>query len=129
MSDEVLARIGRFRQAARLVVASPVAVRDRCLALLDIVDMARAEPDPLVRVWAERAVWEECKAFLGMDDFEVTFPLASFGARVRWLRAQGYTACPTCDHRLPTEGELEHWSDLRRQHAEMLAAREGAVSP
>jgi len=124
---DVLARVRRFREAARLAVRADAPVTDRCLALLDIAEMAREEPDPTTRTWAERAIWEESKAFLGMDDTEPAVPNPSFEQKVRALRREGLVRCDRCGHDLPTDDELERWSRMRRQYAETLEAREQAV--
>jgi hypothetical protein len=124
---DVLARVRRFREAARLAVRADAPVRDRCLALLDIADMARDEPDPTIRTWAERAIWEESKAFLGMDDAEPALPNPSFEQKVRALRREGFARCDRCGHDLPTDEELERWSQMRRHYAETLEAREQAL--
>ena len=68
--EHVLGRVRRYREAARMTVRAEASVRERCLALLEIADMARQESDLTIRTWAERAIWEESKAFLGMDDAE-----------------------------------------------------------
>lgn len=128
-ADDVLGRIGRFREAARMAVDSGAEVKDICLALLDLADMARAESDPVVARWSELAIWQEAAGFLGVDDEQPTFPPANFEQRTRRLRADGYTRCPTCLHDLPTDADLERWSRMRSARAEQLAARKGAVRP
>lgn len=89
--------------------------------------MARDEPDPTIRTWAERAIWEESKAFLGMDDAEPALPNPSFEQKVRALRREGFARCDRCGHDLPTDEELERWSQMRRHYAETLEAREQAL--
>lgn len=125
--EDVLARVHRFRQAARLAVEAPASLRDRCLALLEIADMARREPDPTIRTWAERAIWEESKAFLGMDDETLAIPPMSYEAAQRQMRAHGYVECPACRSRLATDVDLDRWSRMRRAEAERLDARKRAV--
>jgi hypothetical protein len=125
--EEILARVHRFREAARGAVRADAPFTDRCLALLDIADMAREEPDLTIRTWAERAIWEESKDFLGMDDAEPALPNPSFERKVRALRREGLVRCDRCGHELPTDDELERWSRMRRQYAETLEAREQAV--
>lgn len=127
-SDEVLARVRRYREAARVAVRTLGADdRDRCLALIEIADMARGEEDPTIRAWGERAIWEESRVFLGMDDREAALPPASFESRVRKLRTDGYVRCPTCSHELPTDDELERWARMRRDAAELRDRREAAL--
>lgn len=116
--DELLARIRRYREAARTTVRTPgVSDRDRCLALLQLADMARDEEDPTIRTWAERATWEEAKGFLGLDDAAPPLPSTSFERKVRTLRHEGLVRCDRCGHDLPTDEER---SSAGRGCAEML---------
>jgi len=124
---DVLARVGRFREAARIAVRADAPFKEICLVLLDLADMARKEPDLTVRTWAERAVWEESRAFLGMDDDAPAVPPVSYEEKVRALRREGLIRCDRCGHDLPTEEQLERWARMRKDHAETLAARERAV--
>lgn len=125
--EHVLGRVRRYREAARMTVRAEASVRERCLALLEIADMARQESDLTIRTWAERAIWEESKAFLGMDDAEPELPHPSFEQRVRALRRKGLIRCDRCGHDLPTDEELERWARLRRHYAELRDVREGAL--
>jgi hypothetical protein len=125
--EDVLARVRRYREAARLTVRADASVKDRCLALLEIGDMAREEPDPTIRTWGEHAIWEEAKGFLGMDDEAPSLPPESYEHRQRRLRLDGYETCPQCFARVATEQDLRRWSELRRAEAERLERRERAV--
>ncbi len=125
---DVLERVREYRLAARLAVrADDHRFQDRCLALVDLAEAARAEPDLTVRTWAERAIWEEAKGFLGMDD-ELPEPIPEpFEAAQRKLRARGLTSCPTCLATLSDERDWERWHQEREDHLKELRRREGAV--
>jgi hypothetical protein len=126
---DVLDRVREYRVAARKIVgASHVPVKRRCLGLLELADAARAEPDPTVRTWAERSIWEESKAFLGMDDEEPPLPPEGYERRQRRLRLQGEETCSRCLSRIAAEEELARWSRLRRDAAERRDAHEGAIT-
>jgi hypothetical protein len=123
-----LARIGQYRKAARIAVqADHAELGERYAALIDLAETARAESDPLVRTWAERAVWEESRIFLGVEDEEHDFPPQNYVRRARALRAEGYESCPRCLSVLATDRDLERWSAMRRAHIEELRVREQAV--
>ena len=125
----VLNRVREYRRAAhKIVEAEWVSVHRRCLGLLELQDAARAEADLTIRTWAERAVWEEAKPFLGVDDGEPTAPPVSYESAQRRLRNQGLEQCPTCRSRLATEEEFARWSRLRLADAERREIREKAVS-
>jgi hypothetical protein len=127
-TDSPLERIREYRRAARMAVqADDHRFQDRCLALIDLAEAARAEPDLLVRTWSERAIWEESKAFLGMDDEEHSFPPEPFERAQRRLRAEGYSTCPTCRSNLATDIDFERWHQQREDHAAELRRREGAL--
>ena len=129
VSDDVLGRIRRYRQVARTVVESNKSVRERCLGLLELVDAAREEPDSTVRHWAEMAIWQESKAFLGIEDeTEPPLPPESYEHRQRRLRLIEEDACSRCFARIATEDELRRWSRMRLQDAELRDARRRAVS-
>ena len=125
---EVLERVREYRAAARMAVeACSHPVTDRLLALMDLSEFARAEPDPLIATWSERAIWEESKAFLGVDDEEHSFPPEPFERAQRKLRAQGYSSCPSCLSNLATDFDLEVWRNQRADHLAGLRRREGAI--
>ena len=127
--EEVLDRVREYRRAARKIVeADWVSVHRRCLGLLDLVDAARSESDPTIRRWAEGAIWEESKRFLGFDDGEPVAPPTSFEAAQRQLRNQGLEQCPTCRSRLATDDDFAHWSRLRLADAQRRDIREKAVN-
>jgi len=127
-TDDVLERIYEYRVAVRAALDhADEDPRQVCLSLLDLVDLARTEDDPVIRTWSERAIFEEAKAFLGVDDEAPALPPTSFERRVRALRAEGYTACPKCLHGLPTDDELARWSRVRTAEAERLRVRNQAV--
>jgi hypothetical protein len=130
LSDDadILDRVREYRSAARLAVRSDESTfQARCLALIDLAEAARAEPDLTVRTWSERAVWEESKAFLGMDDEEHSFPPEPFERAQRSLRAQGYSSCPKCRSSLATDIEFERWHHQREDHLKELRRREEAL--
>jgi hypothetical protein len=127
MSTE-LDRIREYRKATRVVVQADHAARtDRYLALIELAEAARAEPDLLVSTWAQRAIWEESKVFLGVDDGEPDCPPENYERRARALRAEGYERCPRCLSVLATDRDLERWAAMRRAHIEELRVREQAV--
>jgi hypothetical protein len=86
----ILDRVREYRRAARMAVqAEDHRFQDRCLALVDLAEAARAESDPTVRLWSERAVWEESREFLGMGDDLPEAPPEPFEAAQRRLRSRG----------------------------------------
>jgi hypothetical protein len=125
---DILDRVREYRRAARLAVdAVDHRFQDRCLALIDLAEAARAESDPTVRVWSERAIWQESKRFLGVDD-ELPEPVPEpFEAAQRKLRARGLTACPTCLATLSDEHDWERWHHQREDYLSELRRREGAI--
>jgi hypothetical protein len=126
----VLDRVREYRTAARKIVEAEWAtVKRRCLGLLELQDAARAEPDLTVRTWAERAVWEEAKPFLGVGDGEPVAPPRSYEAAQRKLRNQQLERCPTCHASLATEQDFARWARIRKADAERRGAREKAVGP
>lgn len=127
--DVVLERVRQYRVAARKIVqADWVSVRRRCLGLLELQEAARAEPDLVVRTWSERAVWQESRVFLGVDDDEPVPPPRSYEAAQRHLRSRGLEECPTCRSALATEDDFARWSRLRLADAERRQIREKAIS-
>ena len=129
MTDaDVLERVREYRRAARMAVdAHDHRYQDRCLALVDLAEAARAESDLTVRTWAERAIWEESRAFLGMDD-ELPEPVPEpFEAAQRKLHARGLVSCPTCLATLSDERDWERWHHQREDRLKELRRREGAV--
>ncbi len=123
-----LERVRQYRKAARVAVrADHAALSDRYLALIDLAEGARAEPGPVVRRWAELAIWEESRVFLGMADEEHDFPPTHYENRVRALRLEGFDTCPRCLHSLPTDVDFERWRRMRAAHVEELRVREQAV--
>ena len=127
--DDVLDRVRKYRRAARRIVETDwVSVKRRCLGLLELQDAARAEPDLTIRTWAERAVWEEAKPFLGVDDGEPVAPPMSFEAAQRQLRNHGLEQCPTCRSRLATEDDFARWSRLRLAEAQRRDIRQKAIN-
>jgi hypothetical protein len=125
---EVLDRVREYRAAARMAVrADDSPLQSRYLALIDLAEAARTEPDPTVRTWAERAVWEESKRFLGVDDEEHSFPPEPFERAQRKLRAEGYSSCPRCLSVLADDRDFERWRHQRADHEAELQRREGAL--
>jgi hypothetical protein len=128
VSDDVLGRIRRYRQVARTVVESSKTVRERCLGLLELIDAARDEADSTVRHWAEMAIWQESKGFLGVEDENRPLPPESYEHRQRRLRLMGEDTCGRCLARIATEDELRRWNRIRLEQAELRNARRGAVT-
>ena len=127
MSAE-LDRVREYREAARLAVRADTATfQSRCLALIDLAESARNEPDPLIRTWGERAIWEEAKSFLGVDDEQPEAPGEHYEAAQRKLRARGYGMCPECLTPLADESDLVRWRRMREVHIAETERREGAV--
>jgi hypothetical protein len=127
--EEILKRVHEFRVAARTIVeAVHVDERRRELGLVDLHEMAHAEPDLTVRTWSERAIWQEAKGFLGMDDEQPALPPEGYERRQRRLRQEGLETCPACFARIATEEELRRWSELRRAEVERLERHERAVT-
>jgi hypothetical protein len=125
--EEVLAQIREYRSAARRIVeADHVSVKRRCLGLLELVDAARSESDPIVRAWSERSIWEEAREFLGVDDGQPVPPLG-YEAAQRAMRAQGYSSCPHCHSVLATDVDLARWARIRVADAERRDARTKAI--
>jgi hypothetical protein len=125
---EILDRVREYRVAARMTVrAEDHPFQTRCLLLVDLAEAARAEQDPTVRTWSERAIWEESKGFLGMDD-ELPEPVPEpFERAQRKLHALGLTSCPTCLSTLATDLDFEIWRNRREDYLRALRRREGAV--
>jgi hypothetical protein len=126
MSAEV-DRVKRYGEAARLATSAAASLHDRYLALLDLVDMANEEPDPVVSHWARIAIWTESKSFLGMDDEEPEAPGEPFEAAQRRLRARGYGMCPVCLGPLADESDFARWRSMRQAHIEEVERRERAI--
>ena len=127
MNDHLLARVREYRRAARAIVETDQAdIGRRCLGLLDLVDMARAEADLTTRTWAERAVWEESRPFLDMDDDPPALPPEAYEHRAKRLRADGLETCPTCLGTIATDEEIRRWAQLRRDEIKRLRVREQA---
>jgi hypothetical protein len=125
---DVLVRVREYRAAARMAVrADGHRLQDRYLALIDLAEAARAEPDPIIRTWSERAIWEESKRFLGVDDEEHSFPPEPFERAQRKLRAEGYSSCPSCLSHLATDLDFEIWRNQRADHQAELRRHEGAL--
>jgi hypothetical protein len=126
-SITVLERVAKYREAARIAVTTKVVdPRRNLLALLDLADAARQEPDPTIRLWSERAIWPEAAPLLGMDD-RVLYPNDSFTAAQLRLRTRGYVQCPECRSTLATDDELTKWRAIRRDEIARLQAHERAV--
>jgi hypothetical protein len=128
MDVDVLEQVREYRSAARLAVrADNHRFQDMCLALIDLAEAARAEPDPIIRTWSERAVWEESKRFLGVDDEEHSVVPEPFERAQRKLRAEGFESCPRCLSRVATSTDFEIWRNQREDYLAELRRREGAL--
>jgi hypothetical protein len=102
----VLDRIREFRIAARHAVESTDAGdKQQLLALMDLADLVRREPDRTTRLWAERVIWAEAASFILEEEPPI------FGDR--WERAQrelrlgGYEKCPRCLSQVQTLEQLD----------------------
>jgi excisionase family DNA binding protein len=102
----ILERVGEYRDAARQIVEADAEVSRRCLGLLDLVDAARAEDDPITRRWSEGAIWSAAEGFL-LAAPNAGAVVESWEAAQRRLRARGYVQCPECRGHIATDGELE----------------------
>jgi hypothetical protein len=121
-------RVREYRRAARVAIrGGQYENRNRYLALIALAEAARAEPDPLVRTWSERAIWEESKGFLGVDDREPEPPGDLYERSQRKLRSRGYAACPTCKSPLASEVDFERWHHERQDRIAEIRRREQAV--
>ncbi len=124
----VLDRVREYRRAARKIVGADwVDVARRCAGLLELADAVRSEPDLIVRHWAEGAIWEESKAFLGMADEEQPLPPESYEHRQRRLRLMGEDRCGRCHSVIASEAELARWARLRRDAADRRRVCEEAI--
>lgn len=123
-----LERVREYRRAARMAVrADDATLHSRYLALIDLAEAARAEPGRLVATWSERAIWEESKRFLGVDDEDHLYPPEPYEAAHRRLRARGLVVCPECLSDLATEADFERWHQMRADHIDELRLREEAI--
>jgi hypothetical protein len=102
-------------------------VRRQYLALIDLADAARHEPDPTVRTWSERAIWQESKAFLGADDEQHEFPPDRYERAQQSLYAAGFKTCPRCLAPLASDADFARWRRMRQAHIEELQLREKAI--
>ena len=123
MSAE-LDRVRQYRRATRIAVqADDHGLQDRYLALMELAEAARAEADPFVRTWSERAIWEESRLFLGVGD-EDAVPPEPYEAAQRKLRARGFSQCPECRAPLATDADFKRWYRMRVDHIADLERRE-----
>ncbi len=121
----VLERVREYRRAARVAVrADEHRLQDRYLVLLDLAECARAEPDLLVRRWAELAIWDESRVFLGVEDEQPQTPPEPFERAQRRLRIEGYATCPKCLSTLASDVDFDRWRQMRAAHIAELEARE-----
>jgi hypothetical protein len=111
-SNAVLERVGEFHDAARQIVEADAETSRRCLGLLDLVDVARAEADPITRRWSEGAIWSSAETFL-LADPEAAAVVESWDAAQRRLRARGCVSCPECRAHIATDEELEQLASSR----------------
>ncbi len=127
-AGDLLSRVEEYRALARRAVRADVEDRRTVtLLLLDIGKTARAEPDRTIRAWAERAVWEETRGFLGADEI-LRFPMDDYELLQRRVRASDGNRCSRCGSHLATDADFQRWERIRRQHVAELMARERAVS-
>lgn len=124
--EEALDRVREYRRAARMAVEADVEWTTKALALLDVADMARREPDPVTRLWCERVIWAEAEPFLFDEPIDRTVGDAWERAQ-RKMRAAGYEACPRCRGRIATQDELEQMALRREQRIRDLEVRQRAV--
>ena len=122
-----LSRVREFRQAARLVAESNAPLPTRCLTAMELSVAARTDEDPVVRVWGERAIWEELRGMLGMAHGPPPIPSDPVIAAGRRLRMNGRSSCPTCLLPVITEADERRWASIRREAIDEARVREGAV--
>ncbi|HXF73000.1 MAG TPA: hypothetical protein VNO79_10380 [Actinomycetota bacterium] len=121
---EVLEALARYRREARRAATAEAPLRRRLSALVALATEARAEPDPLLRAWGERAVFEEARPLL---EEEPPTPGGDGWERAqRALRSHGYASCPTCRSPLADEPTLERLRARREERARELERRDHA---
>jgi hypothetical protein len=123
----ILERLARYRAAARMAAETDRPLRLRLLALLDLMDAARAEADETLRGWAEAGVWEEARPLFGAQGDEPSIPTDPVEVAARQLRAQGYAACPTCARPLHGELDFARWRAIRQADRDRGEARRKAT--
>jgi hypothetical protein len=127
-SSAALELVGEYRRAARIAVdAVDRPLRVRLLALMDLTDAARREPDPWVRSHAEICVWEEARPLVGAGDQEPAIPGDPVEVAARQLRAKGYAACPECARPLHGELDFQRWASIRKVSRDREQARRRAI--
>jgi hypothetical protein len=126
----ILERVGEYRKAARMAVEADRDFATRALALLDLADAARAEPDALTARWSELAIWAEAEAFLvGLERKKDAQTGDAWERAQRRMRAEGYETCPRCRSRIASEKELEAMHLRRLSRIDELERRERAIEP
>jgi hypothetical protein len=123
----LLERVRAFRAAARGAVRADAPARTVRAAIVDLVEAARAEEDPELVRWLERAIWEEVRGFFDGEPPRPYVPPEPVERACRGLLNRGYKACPTCRRDLPTELDFELWRGRRAAALAETRAREFAA--
>jgi hypothetical protein len=130
MMDETLATVLEYRRAARRIVECESRPKQaRCAALVELARSARESEDSTTRRWSERAIWEECRDFLGEPEFRSTTPNLAYVAAQRRLRSKGHDSCPCCLGSIADEADFERWRQLEADLMAELERKEQAVNP
>lgn len=115
-----------YRRAARTLVRDHRKARsDRLLALVKLVEKARAEaslPD-----WCQQAIWEESADFIQGRRRAIPQTSDPVEAACRSLLAKQLIRCPTCQRPLPDEATLDRWRAYRLVAAYQAHLREQAA--
>jgi hypothetical protein len=119
-----LDRVTEYRATTRRILRE-LNGEERAGALLRLKDLAKTEG---LAAWCMQAIVEE----VGWEhERAAVYEQRSYGDRLerahRRLRAQGYSACPTCESALSTEVDWEAWRQLRTAAIAEAEAKERAV--
>lgn len=121
-----LEEVQTYRRAARSIVRDKKkGKRDRLVALVKLVEKARAEtalPD-----WCQRAIWEESARFIEGRANPVPLTSDPVEGACRRLLAKQLIRCPTCQRPLPDEATLDRWRSERLAALYEAYVREQAV--
>lgn len=122
-----LVEVAEYRRAARLIIRA----RDMDFPAQGraLVRLARRAVRRDATGWLYRAVFEECRGFLGLPTTEMKPP--PFADPVRRRLAEmvfdGLVQCPECRRPLPGETTLRTWHEDQAAYVRELQRREGAA--